>query len=58
MVTGGASFTGSHVVDTYIEAGHDVVVVDNLFTGKLANLNPAARFSAPLSAWWVPTNRR
>jgi UDP-glucose 4-epimerase len=44
LVTGGAGFTGSHVVDAYIDAGHDVVVVDNLFTGSVANLNPKARF--------------
>jgi len=31
-------------VDGYIRAGHDVVVVDNLFTGKKANLNPKAMF--------------
>jgi UDP-glucose 4-epimerase len=33
LVTGGAGFIGSHVVDAYIEAGHQVVVVDNLETG-------------------------
>jgi len=44
LVTGGAGFIGSHVVDTYIEAGHDVVVVDNLNTGKQENVNPQARF--------------
>ena len=44
LVTGGAGFTGSHVVDVYLEAGHDVVVVDDLFTGRIANLNPGARF--------------
>jgi UDP-glucose 4-epimerase len=44
LVTGGAGFIGSHVVDGYIEKGHDVVVVDNLYTGKRENLNPAARF--------------
>jgi UDP-glucose 4-epimerase len=44
LVTGGAGFTGSHVVDAYLEAGHDVVVVDDLFTGKAANVNPRARF--------------
>jgi UDP-glucose 4-epimerase len=43
LVTGGAGFIGSHVVDTYVFAGHQVVVVDNLFTGKMRNLNPAAR---------------
>ena len=44
LVTGGAGFIGSHVVDTYIENGYEVVVVDNLSTGQLSNLNPAATF--------------
>jgi UDP-glucose 4-epimerase len=44
LVTGGAGFIGSHVVDTYINAGHAVVVVDNLATGRRENLNPAAGF--------------
>ncbi len=44
LVTGGAGFIGSNVVDAYIEAGHDVVVIDNLFTGKWENINPQARF--------------
>ncbi|MFC1887967.1 NAD-dependent epimerase/dehydratase family protein [Candidatus Cloacimonadota bacterium] len=44
LVTGGAGFIGSHVVDGFIEAGHDVVVVDNLSTGKQENINPKARF--------------
>lgn len=44
LVTGGAGFIGSNVVDAYIEAGHDVLVVDNLCGGKTANLNPKARF--------------
>jgi len=44
LVTGGAGFIGSHVVDGYIKAGHDVVVVDNLFTGKRENINPEAKF--------------
>jgi UDP-glucose 4-epimerase len=44
LVTGGAGFIGSHVVDTYIEAGHDVFVVDDLSTGKLENLHPRAHF--------------
>lgn len=44
LVTGGAGFIGSNVVDAYIKEGHDVVVVDNLFTGKRENLNPGARF--------------
>ena len=44
LVTGGAGFIGSHVVDTYIANGYEVVVVDNLSTGQLFNLNPAATF--------------
>ncbi|MCK5341521.1 MAG: NAD-dependent epimerase/dehydratase family protein, partial [Desulfobulbaceae bacterium] len=44
LVTGGAGFIGSNVVDAYIDAGHDVVVMDNLFTGKWENINPKAKF--------------
>lgn len=44
LVTGGAGFIGSHVVDALVEEGHEVVVVDNLCRGKRENLNPAARF--------------
>lgn len=44
LVTGGAGFIGSHVVDAYVDAGHDVTVVDNLATGKRENVNPAATF--------------
>lgn len=44
LVTGGAGFIGSHIVDRLIQEGHEVVVVDNLSTGKRRNLNRAARF--------------
>ncbi len=44
LVTGGAGFIGSHVVDAYIERGYRVVIVDDLSTGRSANLNPAAVF--------------
>jgi UDP-glucose 4-epimerase len=44
LVTGGAGFIGSNVVDAYIHAGHEVAVVDDLSSGKRANLNPRAAF--------------
>jgi len=44
LVTGGAGFIGSHVVDALIEKGYEVVVVDNLSTGKKENLNSKAKF--------------
>ncbi len=44
LVTGGAGFIGSNVVDAYVQAGHQVVVVDNLASGNRANPNPAATF--------------
>jgi len=43
LITGGAGFIGSHIVDRYIAAGHDVLVLDNLSTGKLANVNESAK---------------
>ncbi len=42
LVTGGAGFIGSHVVDAYIAAGHQVAVLDNFSTGREGNVNPAA----------------
>jgi UDP-glucose 4-epimerase len=39
LVTGGAGFIGSHVVDRLVADGWDVIVVDNLATGRLANLD-------------------
>ena len=44
LVTGGAGFIASHVVDRYIDHGHEVVILDNLTTGDRRNLNPHARF--------------
>ncbi len=44
LVTGGAGFIGSNVVDGYIRAGHEVMILDNLYTGKRSNVNPQARF--------------
>ena len=44
LVTGGAGFIGSNVTDHLVEEGHQVLVVDNLYTGKRSNVNPEARF--------------
>lgn len=44
LVTGGAGFIGSHVVDAFVALGHDVLAVDDLSTGNTSNLNPDAPF--------------
>jgi UDP-glucose 4-epimerase len=44
LVTGGAGFIGSHMVDALLARGAHVVVVDNLLTGRRENLNPQATF--------------
>jgi UDP-glucose 4-epimerase len=43
LVTGGAGFIGSHVVDRCVEAGHGVAVVDDLSSGQRQQVNAAAR---------------
>jgi UDP-glucose 4-epimerase len=42
LVTGGAGFIASHIVDAYIEAGHSVDIIDDFCTGQERNLNPRA----------------
>ena len=42
IVVGGAGFIGSNLVDLLIEEGHNVIVIDNLSTGKKENINPSA----------------
>lgn len=44
LVTGGAGFIGSNLVDELINQGYNVTVLDNLSTGKKENLNPKAKF--------------
>lgn len=44
LVTGGAGFIGSHIVDALVSHGHEVWVIDNLSTGKRINVNRQARF--------------
>ncbi len=44
LVTGGAGFIASHIVDAFINEGHHVVVIDNLSTGFEKNVNPKAKF--------------
>ncbi len=44
LITGGAGFIGSNVADRYLELGHEVVIVDNLITGKPENVPSSAEF--------------
>lgn len=44
LVTGGAGFIASHIVDALVTEGNQVAVVDNLSTGKMENLNPQVNF--------------
>ena len=44
LLTGGAGFIGSHVADLYLKHGYEVVIVDDLSTGRASNLNPKATF--------------
>jgi UDP-glucose 4-epimerase len=44
LVTGGAGFIASHIVDAFIKEGHNVMVIDDLSTGFEKNINPKAKF--------------
>jgi UDP-glucose 4-epimerase len=45
LVTGGAGFIGSHVCDVFLASGHEVIALDNLSSGKKANLDPQVRLA-------------
>jgi UDP-glucose 4-epimerase len=45
LITGGAGFIGSHIVDAFLDLGHNVFVIDDLSTGKEKNLHPAVKFT-------------
>jgi UDP-glucose 4-epimerase len=62
LVTGGAGFIGSHLVDAYLEDGHRVYVLDNLVSGDPAHLNPGAEFvrmdiADPAGGEWIREQR-
>lgn len=44
LVTGGAGFIASNIVDALINMGHELVIIDNLSTGRMENINPGAKF--------------
>lgn len=44
LITGGAGFIASQITDAFIDAGHNVVVLDDLSTGFEKNINPKAKF--------------
>lgn len=45
LVTGGAGFIGSHIVDAFLDLGHHVHILDDLSTGRERNINPHATFT-------------
>lgn len=44
LITGGAGFIGSHVAEAYLQEGHDVIIIDNLSSGRKKNIPKGAKF--------------
>jgi nucleoside-diphosphate-sugar epimerase len=51
LVTGGAGFIGSHLVERLVKDGHDVLALDNLSTGSLGNIREFLDVTSPLHFW-------
>ena len=49
LITGGAGFVGSHLTDKLMLAGHEVIVADNMFTGKKTLKYPTPSVSTPVN---------
>lgn len=54
LISGGAGFIGSHLVDQLVELGHRPTVIDNLSTGRLANVSEGAYFPGPMDVSATP----
>ena len=57
IVTGGAGFIGSNLVDKLIESNHEVIIIDDLSLGKKRNINKKAQFHKLNIASFDPTKK-